>query len=423
MKTPTPDELRHTIAAEFGTNVTTKEIRLWATANGFGPATILNRMSDYKIGHGQFDLSVRQTPTMDDPDVEVVGAVKVIAQEYESLVPLKDPLFVPFGNHKDITSIIKARMFYPTFLTGLSGNGKTHSVDQACAKLGRDLIRVNITIETDQDDLLGGFRLVNGETAWHDGPVVEAMKRGAVLLLDEIDLASNKILCLQSVLEGRGVYLKKINKWVSPAPGFNVIATANTKGRGSDSGKFIGANVLNEAFLERFAVTFEQDYPGVSVEKKILERNLDALNYTMDTTKLLSDLTNWADVIRKTYNDGGVEDLISTRRLINIVKAFVIWGDINKSIELCTNRFDEDTSKVFRDLYEKISGDIEVPDLVSSDSTDPNPGTDEWDTPAAWQTAAGTIGQVQTFTDKDGNDKTYIHDGTKWNEVEFKTPM
>jgi hypothetical protein len=360
MKTPTTEDLRHTIAGEFGTDVATKDIRLWATANGFGASTILNRLSDYKVGHGKFDLTTRAQleENYESPAVNPVGEVKTIVREFESLVPLKDPLYVPFGNYKDIKSVIKAKIFYPLFITGLSGNGKTESVNQACAAEGRDLIRVNITIETDQDDLLGGFRLVEGETAWHDGPVVEAMKRGAILLLDELDLASNKILCLQSVLEGKGVYLKKINQWVKPKPGFNVIATANTKGRGSDSGRFIGSNFLNDAFLERFAITFEQDYPGISIEKKILERNLDAVNYDKDATKLIVDLTNWADVIRKTYNDGGVEDLISTRRLINIVKAFVIWGDIMKAIELCTNRFDEDTSKVFRDLYQKISGDV-----------------------------------------------------------------
>lgn len=407
IKTPTTDELRHTIAGEFGVDVATKDIRLWSTANGFTAATILNRLSDYKVGHGKFDLTARTLleENYESPAVTPVGEVKTIVKEFESLIPLKDPLFVPFGNHKDIKSVVKARIFYPLFITGLSGNGKTESVNQACAQLGRDLIRVNITIETDQDDLLGGFRLVNGETAWHDGPVIEAMKRGAILLLDELDLASNKILCLQSVLEGKGVYLKKINQWIKPKLGFNVIATANTKGRGSDSGKFIGSNFLNEAFLERFAITFEQDYPGIVVEKKILERVLCSLNYVPDTDKLIGDLTNWADVIRKTYNDGGVEDLISTRRLINIVKAFVIWGDIMKAIELCTNRFDEDTSKVFRDLYEKISGDVPeaAPAEVESD-----------DFPTDCKS-----GDVHTKTNSDGSKTTYVYDGLDWKSAEF----
>ena len=190
----------------------------------------------------------------------------------QDLIPLKDDTYVPFGNFADVKKIIKSGLFYPTFITGLSGNGKTFSVEQACAQLGRELIRVNITIETDEDDLIGGFRLVDGATVWHNGPVIEALERGAVLLLDEVDLASNKILCLQSILEGKGVFLKKTGRYVQPADGFNVIATANTKGKGSDDGRFIGTNVLNEAFLERFALTFEQEYPTPSVETKILEK-------------------------------------------------------------------------------------------------------------------------------------------------------
>lgn len=372
VKYPTENELRSILFEEFGEIVTTREIRLWSTANDYNGAKILNILSNCKISHGKFKMILDQLEeTYQAPAVEPAGEVKAIIREYQSLIPEVDPLFVPFGNYRDINSIIKAGIFYPTFITGLSGNGKTHSVDQACAKLKRDLVRANITIETDQDDLLGGFRLVNGETAWHDGPVVEAMKRGAILLLDEIDLASNKILCLQSVLEGKGVYLKKINQWIHPKEGFNIIATANTKGRGSDTGKFMGTNVLNEAFLERFAVTFEQDYPTVSVEKKILTRVLDSLHYQEDATKLIGDLTIWADVIRKTYYDGGVEDLISTRRLINIIKAYVIWKKVDKAIQLCTNRFDEDTSKVFRDLYQKISG--EEPETPVETSLDNNP--------------------------------------------------
>ena len=216
-----------------------------------------------------------------------------------------------FGNFADIKKIIQSRVFYPTFITGLSGNGKTFSVEQACAQLGRELIRVNITIETDEDDLIGGFRLVDGATVWHNGPVIEALERGAVLLLDEIDLASNKILCLQSILEGNGVFLKKIGKFVRPTTGFNVIATANTKGKGSDDGRFIGTNVLNESFLERFPVTFEQEYPTASIETKILNKLCDDENFC----KRLAD---WADIIRKTFYDGGIEEIISTRRLVHI---------------------------------------------------------------------------------------------------------
>ena len=284
--------------------------------------------------------------------------MQTIVKDSVSLIPTKDDKYVPFGCFKDVKSVIKSKIFYPLFITGLSGNGKTHSVEQSCAQLGREVVRVNLTIETDQDDLIGGFRLVNGNTAWHDGPVVDAMRRGAVLLLDEVDLASNKIMCLQSVLEGKPLFLKKTGQVVNPAPGFNIIATANTKGKGSDSGMFIGTNVMNEAFLERFAVTFEQSYPSPSVEKKILLNNLKELGWVGDNVdKLCQNLVDWSDIIRKTYYDGGVDDVISTRRLLNVCKAWAIWDDINKAIELCTNRFDDDTASVFRELYQKISGD------------------------------------------------------------------
>ena len=243
------------------------------------------------------------------------AAPSVVPPIEQNLIPTKDDSFVKFGNFGDVKKIIQSRLFYPTFITGLSGNGKTFSVEQACAQLGRELIRVNITIETDEDDLIGGFRLIDGNTVWHNGPVIEALQRGAVLLLDEIDLASNKILCLQSILEGKGVFLKKIGQWIAPASGFNVIATANTKGKGSDDGRFIGTNVLNEAFLERFPVTFEQSYPTAATEGKILSKLCDDDQFT---TKLV----DWADIIRKTFYDGGVEEVISTRRLVHIVKAY-----------------------------------------------------------------------------------------------------
>ena len=241
--------------------------------------------------------------------------------------------------------IINSGIFYPVFITGLSGNGKTFSVEQACAALNKEIIRVNITIETDEDDLIGGFRLVDGETVWHNGPVVEALQRGAVLLLDEIDLASNKIMCLQSILEGKGVYLKKTGRTVHPAPGFNIIATANTKGKGSDDGRFIGTNVLNEAFLERFALTFEQEYPTPKVETKILERLCSKVGVTDE--EFCAKLADWADVIRKTFNDGGIDEVISTRRLSHIVRAYAIFGDRLKAIKVCTNRFDEETKQSF----------------------------------------------------------------------------
>ncbi len=347
------------------TTITTNGLRVFCDDRGYNLATINNRLREFKSGRGKFDLVAAEAvevleAAVSAPSAEPVGEVKTIIKESVSLVPGVDELFVPFGNFTDVKQVIKSNIFYPIFITGLSGNGKTHGVEQACAQLKRDLVRVNVTIETDEDDLIGGFRLLNGETVWHDGPVVEALKRGAILLLDEVDLASNKILCLQSVLEGKGVYLKKTNTYVKPAPGFNVVATANTKGRGSDDGKFIGTNVLNEAFLERFAVTFEQEYPTPAVESKILTRNFVALGCN-ECLASVESLVTWADIIRKTYRDGGVEDVISTRRLINIARAYVIWGKMDKALELCTNRFDQDTKSVFIELFQKVSGDVETP--------------------------------------------------------------
>ena len=327
--------------------VTTAGIREYCEANGLASSTILNRLGNYRVSRGKYSL----TRAQDVAALESAYQAPVTG----SLVPVTDGNFVPFGNYSDVKNVLKSKLFYPLFITGLSGNGKTHSVEQACATLQRECVRVNITIETDEDDLIGGFRLVDGNTVWHDGPVVEALKRGAVLLLDEIDLASNKIMCLQSLLEGNGVYLKKINEYVKPAPGFNVVATANTKGKGDDSGNFIGTNILNEAFLERFAVTFQQDYPTPAVETKILSRVAESLS--IDDPKFIVHLVTWAEIIRKTYDDGGVDAVITTRRLINILKAFAIWGNVTKSIELCTNRFDDETRKVFTELYTKVSGD------------------------------------------------------------------
>ena len=351
--------------------VTTAGVRQWASDVGYTPSTILARLANFKSGRGKYSLQRLQAleDQYDAPAVEPT--------ESKDLVPTVDDLFVPFGNFKDVKQIIGSGVFVPVFITGLSGNGKTHSVEQACAQLKRELVRVNITIETDEDDLIGGFRLVNGDTVWHDGPVVEALKRGAVLLLDEVDLASNKIMCLQSLLEGKGVYLKKVNQYVKPAPGFTVVATANTKGKGDDSGMFIGANILNEAFLERFAFTFEQDYPTPSVEKKILSRYFCELLgekvLADDTAEVLTDnLCTWAEIIRKTYDDGGVDAVVTTRRLINIVKAYAIWGNIDKAIMVCVNRFDDDTKSVFVQLYDKLTNPVvdESSDAQTQDSTE-----------------------------------------------------
>ena len=336
----------------YGESVTSAEIKAFCQMNDFNYQTVTNRLTDYKVGRGKWNLEV--TPdTVEDLEITYNGPAAMPAIE-QNLIPRKDDSFVKFGNFTDIKKIIESRVFYPSFITGLSGNGKTFSVEQACAILGRELIRVNITIETDEDDLIGGFRLVNGETIWHNGPVVEALERGAILLLDEIDLASNKILCLQSILEGKGVFLKKIGKMVHPKKGFNVIATANTKGKGSDDGRFIGTNVLNEAFLERFPVTFEQEYPTAAIETKILNKLCDDHNFC----KRLAD---WADIIRKTFYDGGIEEIISTRRLVHIVQAYNIFGDKAKAIQVCVNRFDDETKQAFLELYDKVDADFEMP--------------------------------------------------------------
>ena len=321
------------------------------------------KTDEYKVSRGVYSLPIEGndfSPTLTDvplvpeePKEAVVSqAAFVVSSLVGNIVPDKDPVFVPWGYFKDIKKIVSSKAFYPIFVTGLSGNGKTMNVSQACAAANRECIRVNVTIETDEDDLLGGYRLQDGQTVWQDGPVIEAMKRGALLLLDEIDLASNKIMCLQPILEGNGVYVKKINKFVKPSAGFNVVATANTKGQGSDDGKFIGTNILNEAFLERFPVTFEQQYPSAKTEQKILNNTL-ALTGKKDV-EYVEKLSTWADVIRKTYFEGGVDEIISTRRLVHIVQAYSIFGNKMKAIELCTNRFDNDTKASFVDLYTKV---------------------------------------------------------------------
>jgi MoxR-like ATPase len=259
-------------------------------------------------------------------------------------------------------------MFYPIFITGLSGNGKTYMVDQACAATKREVIRVNFTVETDEDDLIGGFRLVNGETKFFKGPVIKAMERGAVLLCDEIDLANPaKVMCLQSILEGKGYFIKKTGEFITPAHGFTVIATANTKGKGSDDGRFIGTNILNEAFLERYPITCEQEYPSPNIERKILDKVFDSVGAS--DPEFAQKLVDWADIIRKTFMDGGVDEIISTRRLVHIVKAFAIFGDRMTAIEMCTNRFDDETKLSFRDLYAKLDENVNINSDESVDNS------------------------------------------------------
>ena len=319
----------------------------------------------YKVSRGLYKLPLSADEVViDNDEVEksTSQAAYVVSSLTDNVVPQKDKDFVSFGNFADVKNVITSKKFYPIFITGLSGNGKTLAVTQACAVTKREMIRVNITIETDEDDLLGGYRLKDGQTIWQNGPVIEAMERGAVLLLDEIDLASNKIMCLQPILEGSGIYVKKINKFVKPKFGFNVIATANTKGQGSDDGKFIGTNVLNEAFLERFPVTFEQEYPAAKTEQKIVATKLKSAGKADE--KFATNLVTWADVIRKTYKDGGVDEIISTRRLVHIAEAYSIFKSKMKAIEVCTNRFDNDTKTSFVDLYTKVDAGVSADQIL-----------------------------------------------------------
>ena len=334
----TTEQLVQYLSEHVGDEVGCKNVKEAASQLKLSYATACKRLKSYKAGIGKWNLTAEQIEKAYE-----APAVNSAA----NYIPEKDDSYVPFGNFNSVRKVISSRKFYPTFITGLSGNGKTMSVEQACAAAKRELIRVNITIETDEDDLIGGFRLVNGDTVWHNGPVVEALERGAVLLLDEIDLASNKILCLQSVLEGKGVFLKKIGKYVRPSSGFNVIATANTKGKGSEDGRFVGTNILNEAFLERFPVTFEQEYPTSTIETKIL------LNAGCDQ-EFTDNLIKWAGIIRKTFFDGGVDEVITTRRLVHIVQAYDIFGNRLDAITKCVNRFDDDTKQSFLDLYTKV---------------------------------------------------------------------
>ena len=343
----TTEQLVNALTDLYGSEVNTPQVRSTADSLKVSYATACKRLKSYKSGKGKWNLTAQEIErAYEAPSAQPATEV--------SYVPEKDDTFVQFGNYAPLKKIVQSNRFYPVFITGLSGNGKTLSVEQVCAATNRELIRVNITIETDEDDLIGGFRLVNGDTVWHNGPVIEALERGAVLLLDEIDLASSKILCLQSILEGKGVFLKKIGRYVKPANGFNVIATANTKGKGSDDGRFVGANILNEAFLERFPITFEQDYPSAVTETKILINN--------GCDQEFSDmLVKWAGIIRKTFFDGGVDEVITTRRLVHIVRAHqILGGDRMNAIKVCVNRFDDDTKQSFIDLYTKVDEGAEI---------------------------------------------------------------
>ena len=353
----TDDQIIEDLKNTFGSNITSADIRGYCSSKNISYPTVTKRLEPFKTERGKWNLEVTVNKIQ---EIErTFNSVSVLPEIHQNLIPEKDDTFVKFGNFNDIKKIIQSRLFYPAFITGLSGNGKTFGVEQACAQLGRELVRINITIETDEDDLIGGFRLVNGETAWHNGPVIEALERGAILLLDEVDLASNKIMCLQSVLEGKGIFLKKIGKYVHPTPGFNIIATANTKGKGSDDGRFIGTNVLNSAFLDRFAITFEQEYPTPAIETKILTQIANSINL-QNAEDFIKKLCDWSDVIRKTFFDGGIDEIISTRRLVHILKAYSIFNNKEKSIRYSISGFDNETKTAFIELYDKIDSEFSV---------------------------------------------------------------
>jgi MoxR-like ATPase len=319
--------------------------------------------SEYRYGRGKYKLPSVFEGTFNAPPVPEVEPIALAAQvvalrqtklqdDSDSAIPEKFPNYVPFGFFKDLQNIVRSKMFYPVFITGHSGNGKTLMVEQVCAELNRECIRVNISIETDESDLLGGPVLVDGNTPFRDGPVLLAMKRGAILLIDEVDRGSNKLMCLQGILEGKSFYNKKTGEVIKPAPGFNVIATANSKGQGTDEGKYL-VQILDSAFLERFPITVEQEYPTATIEKKILAPLIADKDF-------VDNLVQWADVVRQAYKQGATDELISTRRLVHIAKAFDIFKDRMKAITLCLNRFDEETKTAFLDLYSKVDAKVEM---------------------------------------------------------------
>jgi hypothetical protein len=321
--------------------------------------------SEYRSGRGQYqlpDIGTKPVVKQDEPELEMALSAQVLAFKQPKLIddsdvsiPIKYPDYVPFGFFKDLNNIIKSQQFYPVFITGLSGNGKTLMVEQVCAELKRECIRVNVSIETDESDLLGGPTLVNGNVVNRDGPVITAMKRGAILLIDEVDRGSNKLMCLQGILEGKPYFNKKSGELVHPKNGFNVVATANTKGKGSEEGRYL-SQILDDAFLERFPITVEQEYPDAKTEKKILTP-------LIADAEFVDNLCQWADVVRKSFEQGAVDEIISTRRLVHIAQAFKLFGDKMKAIELCVSRFDTETKTAFLDLYSKVDAKVESPQV------------------------------------------------------------
>lgn len=368
-----------TLKDKFGTSVKRKDVLTYVKEKNMPIPNWLINGAEYKSGiRGIINLGSTVMPTEETPapvinaqvlQIEPLRQKKLLA-EVGDLIPAKDAHYVPFGFYRDLESIINSKVFYPVFITGLTGNGKTTMVEQVCAKLKRECIRVNVSIETDEDDLVGGRTLIDGNITFQEGPVLLAMRRGAVLLIDEIDRGSNKLMCIQGILEGKPFFNKKTGDVINPAPGFTVIATANTKGQGSDSGKYIAAQILDEAFLERFPITVEQEYPTSKIERKIVINNMKAHNCVDED--FADKLVKWAEVIRKTYMEEAIDEMISTRRLVHIVRAFAMFKDQKKAIELCINRFDADTKNAFLDLYKKLEEPAPTQDTVQ-----PSPNEDK----------------------------------------------
>ena len=355
---------------------------IWKTGKsmGFSEAKYKELYGDeFKVGRGVYEFhtlasnqnvvqleDVKQLKKSKNAVAKTKGedmSIQKSIDDGDVYVPAKDECYVPWGNSSDIVDIIKSQQFYPTFITGLSGNGKTMMVEQACAKLNREYVRVQITPETDEDDLIGGFRLIDGETVYSYGPVVKAMLHGAILLIDEIDRGTNKLMCLQSVLEGKSLLLKKTGEVIAPKKGFNVIATANTKGKGSEDGRYTAATILDDAFLERFIDTIEQSYPSAKIEKKIVMKHMDKFNRVDE--EFAENLITWSEIIRKTFADGGVDEVVTTRRLCHIVQIYSVFGDKMKSITRGVARFDEETKAAFADLYTKVDKKVIIRDEIA----------------------------------------------------------
>jgi MoxR-like ATPase len=336
-------------------------VKVFKTTKFDNKSEVYNWVKAQKTGRGSYIIPLSSVSSSVTNNVVKVDTVKSESSnlDVKSLVPIRDSNYVPFGNYKDLETIISSKQFYPTFVTGPTGNGKSTSIEQICAKHKISLIRVNLNSLTDEDQLIGTKTLIDGNIQIVEGPVVIAMRLGIPLLLDEIDAGgANTLLCLQPILEGKPFYFKLKNEIIVPKFGFNIFATANTKGKGSEDGRYIGTNVLNEAFLERFAVTFQQEYPTPSIELKIVKNLMDS--YKCKNDKFAQTLVKWADVIRKTNESGGVDETITTRRLVHIVRAYSVFKDIDKSIQLCTNRFDEATRLAFIDLFDKVSNNKET---------------------------------------------------------------